>query len=341
MANRDMQYFLENEIDPSEEQQNELATKGYVEMDDESPAAETTETQPVTETVESLEDAGDTTTTDVKADEEVPDEEEAPVSTKDGNATIPYSVLKGARQQAHELKSQNADITSENEELRRQIEEAKQSAPETTAQTETSNEVTEDELLATFQRKYGQSYEDFVGEYGEEQAKFVITPLRENLELRNEFSNELTAIKQELTERNQIDEAQAVDTLQAAIDANPTLTDWQQNDKAMWEAAKAVDNVLKVDPDWSGKSYQDRFTEVVKRLGKSEPTVTTDTQTVEEKAKAALDKAGSPVLTSLSSVAGGTPAAETMLDKAEGMSNIELQNQMEDPDKMQELLDAL
>lgn len=352
MTEVDMQYFLENEIEPTLEQANELATSGTVDLGAESTeteeaTAETTETQPVTESTESLEDAGDKTSTDVKAETEdaATDEEEteAPVSTKDGQSTIPYSVLKGSRQQVVELKSQNADIAAENEALRQQIEEVRQAGPDTSAQPEVSNEVTEDTLLAEFQRKYGQSYEDFVSEYGDEQAKFVLTPLRESLELRNEFNNELTAIRQELQDRSIREEADAIDTLQAAIDANPTLSDWQQNNEAMWKAAQAVDSVLKADPDWSGKSYQERFGEVVKRLGHSEsaPSVETEDKSVEEKAKEALDKAGKPVLTSLSSVSGGTPAAETLRDQVEGMSNTELQSQMEDPDKMRELLDAL
>lgn len=361
---RGVEWFIENGIEPSEEQAAELALGGVatVEVDGE-PA---NEDQPVTDQVKEAktEEAEEPAEPEVKAEKAEPDvkaeeadqedKEAKGVATQSGDGIIPYSVLRGARDQVNHLQSQNADLQRKFDELQQQIEAARasdatqpqQAAP---AVSTADIEITDEAVAKAFERAQGQSIQDFIEEYGEDQAKLFINPLRESLRENLALRQEINNIAQELRDRRESEEARAIDTVQGAIDAIPTLADWQQNNRVMWKAAIGADQELKQDPDWAHKSYHERFTEVVRRLGGALDVETDDTpddkETIDAKAKevlAAASKKQPAVPTSLSSVPGGAPAAESLRDQAEGMSPAELQRLAEtNPEKLEEMLESL
>lgn len=55
-------------------------------------------------------------------------------------------------------------------------------------------------------------------------------------------------------------------SVQDAIDQNPLLTRWQAKGGALWDEAVALDQQLRADPQWAGKSMADRFAEVQTRI---------------------------------------------------------------------------
>jgi hypothetical protein len=359
---RGVEWFIENGMEPTEEQAAELALNGAatVEVDGE-PA---NEDQSVTDQVkEAKTEEADEAEPEVKAEKAKPDDkaEEADpedksakgIATQGGDGIIPYSVLRGARDQVNQLQAQNADLQRQFEELRQQIEAARTEDTATTQRAPTITtadiEITDEAVAKAFERAQGQSIQDFIEEYGEDQAKLFINPLRENLRENLALRQELTSIAEQLRSQRESEEARAIDTVQGAIDAIPTLADWQQNNRVMWRAAIGADQELKQDPDWADKSYHERFTEVVRRLGGPVDVETADTpddkQTTDAKAAAVLAEASKKkpaVPTSLSSVPGGAPPAETLRDKAEGMTPAELQQLAEsNPEMMEEMLASL
>jgi len=336
MANeqRDMTWFMENEVEPTDEQSAELALNGYAEVDDGQPVTDPPEETPPAEKadVEKPETSAETSTE--TPDDKATETESEGVLSQDGKTVIPYKVLRGARDQVNELQGQNAELQARLEELEQQTEQ--ESTP---AQEAVSDEITDEVLAAAFEREQGKSLEDFREEYGDEQASLFLNPIKTNLLLQQR----LDRIEANESNREAAAVATEAEKIRLAIDGNATLVDWEQNNTAMWEAAKAVDNLLKADETWSNRSYKERFEEVVKRLTGKEPDSIPKTKTAEEIAAEKLAAAGkgNNVPNSLSSVPGGDPAAETMRDQAEGMSETELINTMLDPKKQEELLSSL
>lgn len=329
---RDMTWFMENEVEPNEDQSAELALNGVAGVDDGQPVTDPPEETP--ETVEAPETPEASETPDDKAPE-TKDEPEG-VLTQDGKTVIPYKVLRGARDQVSELQSQNADLQAQVEELSQSGED--ESTP---AQGIIPDEITDEVVAAEFERQQGKSLDDFREEYGDEQAQLFLNPIKTNLELQQR----LDRIENNEAEREEIEQLTVAEQIRNAIDSNSTLADWEQNDLPMWEAAKAVDNVLKADDTWKNKSYGERFDEVVKRLTGKEPETPSDPKpkTADELAaeKLAAANKGGNTPNSLSSVPGGDPAAETVRDQVDGMSESELISAMSDPKKQEELLSSL
>lgn len=252
----------------------------------------------------------------------------AGVLGRDGKTVIPYGVLKGAREEA-------ATLRTENEDMRRRIAELEAKGAVTTAQEPTADQ--EDRIKAEFTSTYGMTYDEFKDEFGDDQARIMEAQVKQNVVLKDE----LAALKAnrggdpELTEQEK-----AALTVQDAIDANTTLSDWQQNNKAMWAAAKAADRAyLDTDPKYAAMDLRERFNTLIERMGVKQPV--NNKPTVDEKAEEALRKAAenSGVPTSLSSFpAGGAPGDQTELAAIERMSVIDLERAMSDPKRAAEIL---
>lgn len=335
---RDLNWYLENDQEPTDVEAAEMALNGYVEYDD---------GQPVT----AEEEAEETPPASVPDDKEPPAKPETPpvekteepegtgVLAADGETVIPYKVLRGARDQVNELQTTNAELQQQLEEMQAKL----AATPGDAVPTVVPDDVKQDLVEVEFERIHGKSLEEFKEEYGEEQANLFLAPVRENLA----FKKELSEIRQSLSARAAQEETAVKITVQDAIDANPVLVDWQQNDPVMWKAAVAVDEALQSDPEWSvesGKSYEERFAEVTRRLGHEPKPASPAQKTPGEIAAEKLAAAGKKVVvpSSLSDVPGGTPAAETLRDQAEGMSEAELTQAMIDNPKLQaELLASL
>lgn len=338
---RDLNWYLENEQEPTDEESAELSLNGFVEVDDGQPVTDPpVEEEPApaaTATTDDPDDKEPSSTTDTP-DNKDDDSGAKGVLSADGETVIPYKVLRGSRDQVAELQSQNSDLQQQLTDAQTRLE-AGTPAGEETEEVVATGEITDAVVETEFERIHGKTLEEFREEYGEEQANLFLAPVRENLATKQELS----AIRQSLNAREADEETAVKTSVQEAIDANATLVNWQQNDPVMWKAAVAVDEALQADEEWSaasGKSYEERFEEVVKRLGHAPEPEPSTTKTPEEIAadKIAAANKSATVPASLSEVPGGSPAAETLRDQAEGMSEGELTQAMIDNPKLQEEL---
>lgn len=342
---RHLSWFIENEVEPTDEQLAESAINdGMITVSEGDPGAD----QPATDTGAAAPAESETAATETApttkpagmSDEDWAEIKTLVVKTKDGQGDIPYDVLAGSRQQVAALKQQNEGMAQELEQLRATAAAAAPNSPAGTIPNP-AGEIPNEVLMTAFEQSQGRSYDELEEEFGEDQAKLFLNQIRDNLLLRQDLAN----IRESIDSAG--DEGSA-DEVQDAIDAIPDLVKWQQLDGDMWKEALREDAHLRESPLWAGKSYQERFTEVTRRLGGSvepAPTTTADNKTAAEKAAEVLAKTATTVAqvpTSLSSVPGGAHEAETAADKAEGMSNEELLDlAMTNPDRYAELLEAI
>jgi hypothetical protein len=129
--------------------------------------------------------------------------------------------------------------------------------------------------------------------------------------------------------------------IQTAIDANPTLAEWQTSeDQTLWNEASRFDKMLRSSPKYANVSFKDRFEKVVELTQRamdlepatpSAPIPGEKALTAEEikaAAQAKLTQAARgkrPV--SLSDIPGGAPPAVDERQKVEDMSMTALGNQ--------------
>jgi len=184
--------------------------------------------------------------------EEEPDEHASAVSTKDGKGTIPYSVLKGARERA-------STLHAENEVLRKQIEEITQRASQATTPAEKTQSLdVMDERIQVMRTQAEAMRADFpeLASMFETQAELLAENRKEIETLRGYALAEET--------KRQANEARTVEEqVQDAIDGNPDISRWSAEGGPLWQAAVDADAMLRQNPEWAGKTYEERFEKVV------------------------------------------------------------------------------
>jgi hypothetical protein len=237
------------------------------------------------------------------------------ILAKDGKNVIPYSQLESARERAKAAEELARDQAAELERLK-----AEKTAGQVTAATNVS-QLTEEELKAL----EGDS-----------------PTLAKVLRAQQQTIQQLSGAVQTLTERQQNQFEQEVvevkDEIQKAIDAVPTLAEWQTaEDQSMWKKAASFDRVLRELPEYKDVAFEDRFKKVVELtqsalgLESETPPVNEETPvrqapTQEEiKAAAAAKLKAKPSLPrSLSDIPGGSPPVADERERVEGMSSTEL-----------------
>lgn len=259
------------------------------------------------------------------------DEHAEGVLGRDGKTVIPYGVLKGAREEA-------ASLRRELEELRAQKPVVLPPAAADSQDDAKAEPTQDDKIEATFKEMYGYSQADFIEEFGEAQAKVLLGPVKHNVIMKDEIDS----LKKDRETRVLTEEEQAIQAMQDAIDANPTLSNWQQNDPEKWEDAKTWDIAISNNPKYAHLSLGERFNLVVEKInGKKADEQPSKKTTIDEKAEEALRNAEkrAAVPTSLSSFpAGGDPAAQTELEALEKASVADLERLMTDPKRQAEIL---
>lgn len=266
------------------------------------------------------------------------------VSTKDGKGTIPYSVLKGARERATQVEQQN-------EELRTQLDELKQrmdSSTTTVAETKAATYEVDDQITA-MQEKVAQLTDEFpeLAELMTGQIEMLQATRRQLLDLQT----------QQFDEREQREaetRATVQETVQEAIDGNAVLTFWQSKKGPEWPVAAEMDAMLRSKPEWAEKSFADRFDKVVELVRvlnpefevpetaptDNPPTSTTTSTQKEAQAPASVKR---PPVNSLSDIPGGVPPAAGKREQLEELSGSALGNRFMNlsPDALMAELAAL
>lgn len=304
----------------------EFANTGKV---TEAPAEVEAEAEP-DEAAAKVEEASDTPPAVVVEDKPAvaePDKDPTSgVSTKDGKGVIPYSVLKGARERANQVEQQNDMLRKQLGEMTQRLD-----TPATAAETaKTTDEV--DAQIASMREQADQLKTDFP-----ELAGLFDGQLKMLVGLRHQLSEMAENHATERQEREATAQAEIAETMQEAIDGNPTISAWKEKAGPEWAAAIEMDNLLRTKPEYADKSFADRFTKVVNMVRAMNPefeaveTLASDTKpatvpaSVESKPQAAASVKRPPVH-SLSDIPGGVLPAAGMREQIEEMSASALGN---------------
>jgi len=263
-----------------------------------------------------MEEAGDMSSDEPKSDsnpdpkpevddKDDKDNEQKPdgVMARDGKHVIPFSELEKARSKASELEAERdrqREIikTLQEQQLQKDEPEPEPDEPE--------SKDDEDSLdLETLRDEYGKN--DPVVKMAEEQSK-----QQKTLE---DIAKENKLLREQLAKNEEAEEAALADAeqkkVEAAIDANASLSQWREGNPEKFKAAAAIDDMLRNDPEWMGKPYEDRFNEVVRLLG----------------GEVKVDKplpSGDPKINSLSDIPAGTAPHQTDIESVKAMQGSDL-----------------
>lgn len=236
--------------------------------------------------------------------EPTPESETHVVATKDGSGTIPYAVLKGAREQAAELARQNDLLKSQLEDLT-----ARQAAPAAEAPAASPDAM--EAKIASLRERAEALTEDFPE---------LAASMLENAELLSAMREQLAGINQERqTEQVNKQQAEATktqDAVQEAIDATPELSLWQSNHPDVFAEAVEVDALLRGKPEWQGKPMSERFVKVAELVKVMRPDAPTPPNPGPK----------TPRAPSLGDIPGGMPPAANLSEQVDQLSASALGN---------------
>lgn len=273
------------------------------------------------------------------------DPDNSVVKTADGKHEIPYSVLQKARQSQRDAEVRAEQEKARADELQRELEESKNQSQqlEAKAGVDTTDGDAEGKVrLLTDDEK--QKLRD---EYPDDIADQIISQNGIIVAQQNQLDQMATSIKTLESDRT-VGKARSV---QEAIDSIPLLTELQADGGPMWDAACALDDKLRADPDWKDKTSQERFEEVAKRMedqmraytGQKSPAGAptkakgTDVDKKVDQALAAADKKATPG--SHSDLAGGEAPDQSEQARVEGLDSVQLETMFDG--KSPEQIDAI
>lgn len=244
-------------------------------------------------------------------EEDSPKEEEdpKPVAAKDGEHTIPYSVLEATRARAASAEERLQAVSREMEALRTKLQD--------------STEGSEKPELDPFGEE-----PDWDGLKEQYVADGIVDQLKRVHDAWKTTHGELQRARQEAEDARRRAEEEAQEAtgreVQAAIDAHKELAEWQAEDGNTWALAREVDSRLLQDPNWAGKPLAERFGEVVRIVtGRRRE----DGDEIKRKADELMAKANEKgaVPRSMSELPGGEPPASNpfeQLDKLSGAAQL-------------------
>lgn len=321
-AKRDLEFFMANpgEI-PADMSELEAAMDGRTGVDDgesEGIPGEQGEQGAASgaQVVEKAEKTGDANGKEAAQPEQV-------LKSKDGKHEIPYSVLQTEREQRRAAEVAVEQLRLQVEALTAQVS-GKQVAQ--AAEQAAVPDLSEEDLQAI-----------------EEDFPTTGKALKALLARVGSLQAQLGAVEQAEGSRRAAESTRASTTVQEAIDANPHLSYWQQQDPEAFGAAVKFDNQIKSDPRNRGLSLDERFTKVVGAMAAVYGAVDlppeyqrADTtrrpsgkpeQNVAAKAKQVIDQAQTRSrVSSLSDIPGGIGAESDEIDQLGMLSAQELGN---------------
>lgn len=258
-----------------------------------------------------------------------PDEKEhaTAVSTKDGKGTIPYSVLKGARERATQVEQQNEELRTQLDELTRRMD----SSTTTVAETKAATHEVDDQITA-MQEQVAQLTDEFP-----ELAALMTGQIEMLRATRRQLFDLQTQQADEREQREADANATVQETVQEAIDGNSVLAFWQAKKGPEWPVAAEMDAMLRSKPEWAGKSFAERFDKVVELVRVMNPefeepetapqdTLPASTTTSTKKGTQAPASDKRPPVNSLSDIPGGVPPTAGKREQLEELSGSALGN---------------
>ncbi|PHS64340.1 MAG: hypothetical protein COB09_08155 [Thalassobium sp.] len=174
------------------------------------------------------------------------------VKSKDGKHEIPYSVLEYERQQRKQLEQQLMDMQQEREQLQANYQQTESALNNVKTKLEQQGADVE-EMFANPDDITEKQWAEIEEDYG------VLGKMMKKL------------ISQQQSNFQQIQQAApaaAVDPnndLQQALNSNPDLIQWMENDPDRWAQAKLFDNELRKSPEWQNRTAAERFAHVVQQ----------------------------------------------------------------------------
>lgn len=235
------------------------------------------------------------------------------ILAKDGKNVIPYSQLESARSRASAAEQLVKDQANEIARLK----------AEKTAPAAEPEMLTEDELAVL-----------------EEDQPTLAKTLRAQQASITKLNTVVAGMARRQNEDAVVQKKEVDAEIQSAIDANPTLAEWQAaEDQAMWNEAARQDQLLRTSPRYANVSFAQRFEKVVAltRLAldmeapveEVQETPATPTPAEVKAAAAAklaaVNKAKKPL--SMTDIPGGAPPAVDERAKVEEMSTVALGQQ--------------
>lgn len=193
-----------------------------------------------------------------EASTEAQEEEEAPILSADGKHAIPYTVLKQEREARRAAAEQAAELQREAARLQEELQALKQAKQEGIA-TPTETYDPNDPEIQALESEFPEIAR------ANRAARAEIERLRQEMQARDA---RIEAMAGQWEREQQAKQQAAMEEIQAAIDANPTLRYLrsEDGDQRMWEAAVAIDQELQNRPAWASKPIAERFAKVVERL---------------------------------------------------------------------------
>lgn len=257
-----------------------------------------------------------------------PDDKEhgTSVANKSGTGTIPYSVLRGARERATQLEAELNDMREQVTQLKAQASSPAASAAETAANVDEA-----DAQIEAMREKAEQLRDEFpeMADLLTGQISVLKATRQQLLEMQRREQAEQEAA--EAAEKTKVNE-----TIQEAIDGNEVLATWQSKNGPEWAAAVDADIMLRSKPDWAAKTFSERFTKVVELVQvlhpefKVEvPAVNTDPAPTDTSATLKAQEPASnpkPPVNSLSDIPGGIAPSTGKREQIEEMSASALGN---------------
>lgn len=233
-----------------------------------------------------------------------PEEVEAPVSSKDGKHTIPYDVLKSER------------------EKRRAAEKAAQELQERLAALERSDTEAADGIKDESElsdKDLAEMAEDFPA-------------IAKLLDKTRKLESQLQGVAKRLEAEEKAKQEAAWQEVRAAVDGNPVLMHWEQNDPERWAAAIEADERLQASAAHQGLSIEARFAKAVEivnafyGIDPTAPAIAAPEKPTTQKPKPAAAQAPKKSATTrtLSDIPGGVAPAPDPLEEFAAMSPEEL-----------------
>lgn len=235
------------------------------------------------------------------------------VLSKDGQHEIPYSVLEYERQQRKALEQQLEDVTNRYNSTESALNNVK-------ARLESEGMNTE-EMFSDPEAITETNWKEIEEDYGAlgKMMRQLVEAQKANTQIIN------SAIQED-----------SGNELQEALNANPDLTKWRDGDANRWTEALRLDEQLKQDPAWQGKSITERFAHVVESTKNAFGDLK---QTAVERAKQAIDKTGQQLPSSLSEMGSAPTVSKSDIEAMRDMTPEQLEARMAQlsPEEMDKL----
>lgn len=248
-------------------------------------------------------------------------EDEAPIASKDGKRTIPYDVLKSAREKERQEREKRIAAEQAMQQLQARMDAMQQTGK---VQEVAIGEASPDELDSMAN--------DFPA---------VATLLEHTRKLEQQLQSVTQRMEQEDRQRQEA----TMSEVRAAVDANPTLLHWEHNDPDRWAAAIEADTKLQASPAHRGLTLEQRLAKAVEIVDafygpdSAAPRAQAKPQNSPPKKAAAAKEAPR----TLSDIPGGAVPASDPVEEFAQMSADRLGAQMENmtPDQINALLNRL